>query len=338
MKIIFIIPYFGKFPQWFPMFLGSIKNIKSADFLIFTDDQENFSYPSNTKVVYTTFNAIQDMFKEKTGKNLYIGVPYKLIDYKPLFGHVFQEYITNYSYWGHCDLDLLFGDFDGILQKYHFFEEDYDRFSRAGHLTIYKNSPYINNFYTSKIRKYNHYYGFEFAIKTSYPIHFDELGMNILSYQNNLKYFDKILYGHVQPEFEVMTVQYTDRPEILYRYKGQVLASYLNLDGTIETIDLLYLHIMRRGVLPMYVSGDEDYYITHSGFYPFEIEKLKNYLVEFGTKVNPHQEQYSKVFKKSVRRKSFQKVLQECRAFPFTGIKNIFIRYFALKTIKKVKY
>lgn len=338
MKIVFIIPYFGKFPQWFQMFLSSLKNIESADFLIFTDDLDTYTYPSNTKVIYTTFNAIQDAFKEKLGSKVYLQHPYKLCDYKPLYGEVFIEHVTEYPYWGYCDLDMVFGDFDGFLKKYNFFKEEYDRFSSAGHLTIYKNTPKINSFYKSKINEYDKYFGFDFAKKTSFPVHFDEVGMNILSYQNNLKYFDTILYGHVPPESEIFTVQYTTRPEIIYRYNGKILASYLNDDDTIETIEMMYLHIMRRGILPMHVNSNEDYYITHTGFHPFEFSKLKEYLLEYGTKENLNQELYFKKLKKGIRKKSISMILRECRDFPSTFIPNIFKRFYGVRLLRKIKY
>jgi hypothetical protein len=198
MKIVFIIPYFGKFPQWFPMFLSSLQNIESADFIILTDDRDAYVYPSNTKVIYTTFSAIQNSFKDKLGKHICLKNPYKLCDYKPVYGEVFQDLIKDYSYWGYCDLDLIFGDFDGFLRTHRFFEEAYDRFSKAGHLTIYKNNSKINSLYQTKIKNYNSYFGFEFAQKTTFPVHFDEVGMNMLCYQNNLKYFDEILYGNLK--------------------------------------------------------------------------------------------------------------------------------------------
>lgn len=338
MKIVFIIPYFGKFPQWFSVFLSSIQHIKSAHFLIFTDDRDVYSYPDNTKVVYTTFMALQNIFKEKAGKDIYLKHSYKLCDYKPMFGEVFQEYIVNFNYWGYCDLDLIFGDFDSFLKENRFFEEDYDRFSRAGHLTIYKNNERINSLYKTKIHKYNSFLGFEFAKKTTFPTHFDEVGMNLLCYQNNLNYFDKILYGNVSPEYERMSIQYLDKPEILYKHNGKLWVSYLNADGSIDNIELMYVHIMRRPIIPILVNPDSDYLITQIGFFPFEMEKILDYFEQYGLDNPITHANYIKNYNKSKRKKSFAMVWREIKEFPFSSLFSISARAYKSRIISKIKY
>lgn len=338
MKIVFIIPYFGKFPQWFQVFLNSIKDIKSADFLIFTDDRDSYSYPQNTKVIYTTFNEVKNSFKKKVGFNIHLENPYKLCDYRPLYGEVFQKHIFTYGYWGYCDLDMIFGDLDHFLQTNNFFEEEYDRFSRAGHLTIYKNNERINSLYKTKIKDYNSYFGFDLARKTSFPTHFDEVGMNMICYQSNIKYFDKILYGNVPPESEIFTIQYTDRPEILYRFDGKIYASYLNSNGKIDTIEIMYLHIMRRGNLPINVQANENYIITHTGFHPFEIDKLETYFLMYGNKKNLNEVSYAESFRKINRSKTINMLYREVLEFPFLFLPHLFKRFYATQIIKKIKY
>ena len=39
-----------------------------------------------------------------------INLPYILVEYKPAFGHIFAEYLKDYSHWGYSDLDVVFGD------------------------------------------------------------------------------------------------------------------------------------------------------------------------------------------------------------------------------------
>ena len=61
---------------------------------------------------------------------------YKIVDYKPLYGCIFHEYLKDYSHWGYCDSDVIFGD----LSKYLTDERlnTYDRIYQHGHLCIYK--------------------------------------------------------------------------------------------------------------------------------------------------------------------------------------------------------
>jgi hypothetical protein len=36
--------------------------------------------------------------------------PYTLVEYKPAYGHIFGDYIEDYSHWAYSDLDVLWGD------------------------------------------------------------------------------------------------------------------------------------------------------------------------------------------------------------------------------------
>ena len=59
-KIAYVILYFGKFNDFFPLWLKSCKENPTIDFLIFTDDRTNYNYPKNVKVNYFTFEQIKE--------------------------------------------------------------------------------------------------------------------------------------------------------------------------------------------------------------------------------------------------------------------------------------
>ncbi len=101
MKIAIIIPYFGTLPQWFQMFLNSVKGISAFDFFLYTDDKRAFTYPENVNVFYTSFSEMQKLFYEKLGNSIYLRHPYKFCDYRPAYGIVFAELIKDYEYWGY---------------------------------------------------------------------------------------------------------------------------------------------------------------------------------------------------------------------------------------------
>src|SRR5690606_12993529 len=69
--------------------------------------------------------------------------PYKLCDYKVTYGVMFAEELQGYDYWGVCDLDMLFGDMAGVLDLHALSE--YTKLFWHGHLTIYRNTPEVNN-------------------------------------------------------------------------------------------------------------------------------------------------------------------------------------------------
>ena len=108
MNIVLIIPYFGKLPEWIILFLKSCEYLDGKiDFLFFTDD-ENISCinrPSNVKYYVVSFDWLVKYIETK-GLGV-LSSAYKLCDYKPLYGYIFQEYIEGYDYWGYCDIDTL---------------------------------------------------------------------------------------------------------------------------------------------------------------------------------------------------------------------------------------
>lgn len=148
-KIAFIIPFFGKFNNYFQLFLNSCEANEEYDWLIFTDDKTKYKYPKNVHVSYWSFEQLVEFIQSKFEFKIGLNKPYKLCDFKPAYGYIFEEYITEYKCWGHCDVDLIFGNISNFISL-----EDldiYDKIGILGHCTIYKNNPNINRAFKSQI-------------------------------------------------------------------------------------------------------------------------------------------------------------------------------------------
>ena len=144
-KIAFVIPWFGKLPNYFQLWLESCKRNPTIDFLVFTDQQPEYPIPENIKLFQYTFKEMVYRFEKKIGFPVALYSPYKLCDFKPSYGEVFEDYLNDYDYWGHCDVDLIWGDIrkfvtDELLEKY-------VRIFSRGHCTIYRNSSEVNAMY-----------------------------------------------------------------------------------------------------------------------------------------------------------------------------------------------
>lgn len=98
-RACFIIPYFGKLPKYFQLFLNSCKPNKSFDWLIFTDDMSNFDYPENVKRVPMSWNEFQEKAQEKFDIKLSLEFTRKLCDFKPTYGYIFESYIQRYPFY-----------------------------------------------------------------------------------------------------------------------------------------------------------------------------------------------------------------------------------------------
>jgi hypothetical protein len=148
-KIIFLMPYFGVFPEWFAFYLESCRWNPTIDWLFFTDCLIPENYPSNVRFIQTSFEEYQQLVSERLGINFKPESSYKICDIRPAFGHVHQEYIEGYDYFGFGDVDVIYGNLrefytDEVLQ-YNTLSTHQDRVS--GHLFLIKNDEqWINAF------------------------------------------------------------------------------------------------------------------------------------------------------------------------------------------------
>ena len=82
-----------------------------------------------------------------------INLPYILVEYKPAFGHIFANYIQDYTHWGYSDLDVVFGDMSRWIDtdEWHDYDivtygfGDQDKLYLRGQFTFHRNDvKYIN--------------------------------------------------------------------------------------------------------------------------------------------------------------------------------------------------
>lgn len=152
MRIRFITPYYPKLPVQFPLWLKGCEKNPKIDWLIFTSDDKKYELPNNVFIEKRSYEELKNIFKEKLHFPICLDRVYKLCDFKPTYGHVFEEYLLEYDFWGYCDIgDTIFGDIrkfitDDILQKY-------DKVMYLGHMTLYRNTREVNLRYMIPTRK-----------------------------------------------------------------------------------------------------------------------------------------------------------------------------------------
>jgi hypothetical protein len=173
-SIVLITCWYGPYPWYFPYFVNSIGFSPTINFIIVTDNTEEINNkPDNLKIVYRTIDELKDDFSSKLGFIVNIDSPYKLCDFKPAYGFLFQYIINDYEFWGHTDLDIVFGDVRGfmtneLLQNCDVISCRHDY--TAGYFTLYRNTDYCNMLFT----KSNAY---QTVFSTSKNYWFDECGM-----------------------------------------------------------------------------------------------------------------------------------------------------------------
>ena len=116
--ICLITCWYGTYPWYFSYFIHSCSYNPTIDFYIITDNQQIINNkPENVKIIYKTLEEIKALASKKLGFALNINCPYKLCDFKPAYGFLFPELIKDYDFWGHGDLDVVYGNIRNFMTK-----------------------------------------------------------------------------------------------------------------------------------------------------------------------------------------------------------------------------
>lgn len=261
-KYVLISAYFGNLPENFDLWLKSASRNTCVDFLLVSDaDPLQFNaIPDNVKFLSMTFSELKTLFQSKFEFEIFLDKPYKLCDYKPAYGYIFQDHISDYEYWGHIDLDTILGDLTKFLPT-----EDYEKIYVYGHMCLYKNTAENNSrFMLDGGMDYRH------VFTTDFNMIFDELpGMykkfrllDIPQYTSND--FADIARRRLNFTLNEKLCRKNYKYQIFYYENGGVFRDYYE-NGKINTDEFNYIHFSNRNI-PNKTNGSENYYITRFGF------------------------------------------------------------------------
>lgn len=246
-SIILINCYFGKLPEYFNLWLKSVKENPTVDFLIVTDDKRKYEYPKNVIVKYMTFEELSSKIRSYFDFEICLNKPYKLCEYKPFYNLFFSEIVKKYDFWGYCDLDLIFGNIrnfvtDEVLNKY---EKIYNR----GHLTIFKNSLKINKVISYEEISKN-FYNYKEAFSTNYVCHFDEgTGITKIFEKNKILSYDEVDYADIDMKHNNFNLLFrkdidNNSPGIFLWCDGKLFFCDKN-----RKIEIIYAHFQKRNMV-----------------------------------------------------------------------------------------
>lgn len=283
-SIVFIIPYFGKFPSGFQVFLDSCRNNEKVDWLIFTDNNSEYIFPKNVHVISTTFKELQDRIKSKFDFSPSIYKPYKLCDYKPIYGYLFEEYIQQYDYWGHCDVDMVFGDIRKFVTEE--ILNEYKKIFFLGHCTIFKNTPDNNRMFLQKIEGRERYK--EILLSTENQSFDEEFKCSINNIYNLYK--QKVFYEDYSAniftkssDFKITKWDFSQgnylvekKKKVLYIWKNGALIQYVFKNKKYTKREYLYIHLQSRKMkCDKYIQGCNIFKIIPNSYESLSIEDFK---------------------------------------------------------------
>ena len=281
-KIAFILPYFGKFNNYFSLFLKSCAYNKDVNWLIFTDDHTKYEYPDNVIVNYMEFGELQSLIKSKFDFDAVIENPYKLCDYKPAYGYIFEEYLSGYDFWGHCDCDVIFGDIrqfitEEILDKY-------DKLFCLGHCTLYKNTEEINKVFM-KTYKGEKLYKKVYSSNDSFTFDEEYLSENVnrIFKEQGCKVLEDDYSANISflhPDFRLVRFDKQTRNYIIEKKNRNVflfdegkIKRFNRLFKKLNKTEYMYIHLQSRK-MDVQLTNTDKYKIVTNRFADLEFDHI----------------------------------------------------------------
>lgn len=249
-SIAYIVPYFGTLPNNFELWLKTCETNETINWIIFTNDKTSYSYPKNVKVIYCEFNEIKEKIQSKFDFEIKIDSYWCLSLFKSAYGEIFEEYLKEYDFWGHCDVDLMWGNIrkfiiDDILNKY-------EKIGFQGHSTLYKNNKIVNARYKTIVpEKINYIDVFSGKVKYS----FDEVGMEDIYNYLKIPYYKETNFAHLSKydysfflKYLPKEYDYKNRRQVFTWNKGSLKRHYLK-NNSIESEEFMYIHFFCRPII-----------------------------------------------------------------------------------------
>lgn len=150
-KIAILTAWYGPYPWYFPYFIHSCSFNPSVDFIMITDTKEIIeNKPDNVIIIDMSMETLKELASQKIGFEVNIDYPYKLCDIKPAYGLIFEDYLKEYEFWGHADVDLVYGNIRGfitdeLLEEYDIISSRHDYIT--GSFALFRNNSLINNLF-----------------------------------------------------------------------------------------------------------------------------------------------------------------------------------------------
>ena len=318
-KIGVCIPYFGKFNSFFDVWLLTASYNETIDFLIFSDDvsiKKKCDLTHNVFFKQMTLNQLNVLVASKIHPKAKISRPYKLCDFKPTYGILFEDYLTKYDFWGYCDIDLIFGNIrrfitDDILDKH-------DHILSLGHFSLNRNNSKMNNLFRKTVKNGAISFPYVFFPNTLDCV-FDENQFNqickkekINSFYNNDFYCDciKTEYGFKNRQ-NVLIDDYF----VAFWAEGKLVAFQ---KGSKKPIEQLYVHAQKRDFC---IRGkiDNYFFLAPNVVCSYPVSKADSLIIDY------HDKEYEKLIKKTkLKTPLINRVIRKLQIFWYGRIMVIF--------------
>ncbi|MGF1878013.1 hypothetical protein L4D77_22215 [Photobacterium frigidiphilum] len=258
-KVLFIVPYYGKFPPYFSQWLQSCANNPNYNWLI-VSDQDNLyveaMLPSNVEYLNISLLELKKKVEVILGFDFEYFNPYRLCDCRPIYGLLFEKEVSPYDFWGWCDVDLIFGNLEKFITPERM--RNHDRIYNKGHLSLIRNNSAIRCMLEKMLTEKKVIDIF----KSKHPQGFDERLFNAICISSGLRFLTDKECIDISPRFyEFLDVNTNARVKARYEY-GSVLDQFDK--------EYVYIHFQKRKFRNNKISSQK-FNMSENGFTSCEV-------------------------------------------------------------------
>lgn len=267
--ILIFAVYFGRLPNYFPLWLQSCAQNRHIRWRVVGDtDLGQYDLPANVSSHRMTLAEFVAHASRRAMVEIHAQRPYKVCDLRPLYWTLIEDEACDF--WGHCDLDMLFGDLGAFLTPE--ILAGHDKVFSVGHLTLYRNTPETNQFFSKPHPDLD----YRAILADPEPRGFDEhTGVNRIWLRHRGRFYsDETIIADIDPHIRRLECSSNYVHCRNYRHQaflfdeGKVKRLYWRR-GRLREQDFMYIHFQKRSMsvddLP---AGCERFYITPTGFLP----------------------------------------------------------------------
>lgn len=270
-KVVFIIPYFGKVPPYFSLWLQSAEKNLDFDFLIYSDLQLNINPESNVKLIKVSFGELKCKIEKLLNKKVRLKSPYKLCDYRPMYGLLFEENIQKYDFWGFMDVDLILGNISKFISDE--LLDLHDKLYYEGHFSLFRNCELMNTLF---MRQYPHIMDWEYAFSTDYACHFDENGTVAWAHEVDPDCGIRFYTAWDFLDVPVDSYEIIDGKSSGYVLWIDGILKFCSFDGK-KTRELMYIHLQKRTMNEFVTNNSIGFAIARNTFYNLDMIRCAEY-------------------------------------------------------------
>lgn len=265
-KICIVNCYFGKLPKIFELWVESCKYNPKIDFLIITDQEINIGI-ENIKIINMKFEDFVKFISDKLNVRLNIKKPHKICDFKPMYGIILDEYLKDYMFWGHCDLDMIFGDLEKFITNE--ILNKYDKIYSLGHLSLYRNESSVNK----RVFIENSEVNIKRILQDERTLGFDEIrGIYSIYKKNGYSIYDRFEFADITHRYERFKLSCSYKKmknyseQIFYWKEGRVYRAFID-NNIVKKEEFVYIHFQKRNLnIINSISENKRYFlITNQG-------------------------------------------------------------------------